>query len=544
MDVALKDAEGHWEELVRRAEHGEEIVITRDGQSIVKLAPAGPVREPHPRRGTPEWRALIDEFTKQAVEKLGPSAGPPGDHSFLYDEESGLPLNTFPLSYKVRGKRIIIVGGGDEALNKVRLVAKTTASIEIYAEHIEADFSAFPVQTFPRAVAADDLTGAALVFVAEESDAAELAKTEARRLGIPLNVVDVPDQCDFYTPSIVDRAPLTVAISTEGDAPVLARLVRAQIEALLSPGIGKIASLAGGLRQKVESLIHDGAARRRYYEDLVTRPGMDQKAAEDLLKAHAANGAGQGVVWLIGAGPGSEDLLTLRAQRLLQQADVIVHDQLVPDAVVQMGRRDAEQICVGKARGHHSFTQAQINALILRLAGEGKKVARLKSGDPMVFGRAGEEIAALREAGIGYVIVPGVSAALAAAADTATPVTLRQVSSGFVMATAHGADDTDLAHWAALAQSGLTLALYMGKAIAAQTATRLVGHGAPADLPIGVVVNAGRADRQSYAGTLGALAQGAVDFVDGPAIILVGRAVAEGDWADAATVAAQSFKVA
>ncbi len=453
-------------------------------------------------------------------------------------------LNTFPLSYKVKGKRIIIVGGGDEALNKVRLVAKTTASIEIYSRQIDVDFRPFPVSLFERAVQAEDIAGAALVFVAEEGPDAELAKVQARQSGIPLNVVDVPDQCDFYTPSIVERAPLTVAISTEGDAPVLARLVRAQIEALLAPGIGKIASLAGGLRHKVESLIHDGAARRRFYEDLVTRPGMDQQSAETLLDAHVAKGAGQGVVWLIGAGPGSEDLLTLRAQRLLQQADVIVHDQLVPAAVVEMGRRDAEQICVGKARGHHSFSQAQINTLIVRLAGEGKKVARLKSGDPMVFGRAGEEIAALRDAGIQYQIVPGVSAALAAAADTATPVTLRQVSSGFVMATAHGADDKDLAHWAALAQSGLTLALYMGKAIAASTAQRLIAHGAPADLPVGIVVNAGRSDRQPYAGTLLSLSQGAVDFADGPAIILVGRAVAEGDWSGAATLAEHSFKVA
>ncbi|QYO75305.1 siroheme synthase CysG [Devosia salina] len=454
-------------------------------------------------------------------------------------------LNTFPLSFKVRGKRIIIVGGTDEALNKVRLVSKTTASIEIYSPHIEADFSAFPATVFERAIRADDVAGAALVFVAEEGEDAELAKSEARRLGIPLNVVDVPGECDFYTPSIVERAPLTVAISTEGDAPVLARLVRAQIEALLSPGIGKIASLAGGLRHKVESLIHDGAARRRYYEDLVTRPGMDAASAEKLLDAHVANGAGQGVVWLIGAGPGAEDLLTLRAQRLLQQADVIVHDQLVPAAVVEMGRRDAEQICVGKTRGHHSFSQAQINTLIVRLAGEGKKVARLKSGDPMIFGRAGEEIAALRKAGLAYEIVPGVSAALAAAADTATPVTLRKVSSGFVVATAHGAEDSDLAHWAALSQSGLTLALYMGKAISADVAGRLLAHGAAPDLPVGIVVNAGRSDSTAYAGTLGGLANGAVDFVDGPAVILVGKAVAEGDWAEAAAAAAtNSFKVA
>lgn len=461
-------------------------------------------------------------------------------------------LNTFPLSFKIQGKRILIVGGDEEALNKVRLVSKTTASIEIVSRQIVADFSAFPVAIHERALRADDVAGAALVFVAEESTDAELAKTEARRFNIPLNVVDVPAECDFYTPSIVDRAPLTVAISTEGDAPVLARLVRAQIEALLSPGLGKMASLAGGLRQKVERLIQSGPARRRFYEDLVTSTAVERAIAEGqgaavgeaLLAAHAAKGSGEGVVWLIGAGPGSEDLLTLRAQRLLQQADVIVHDQLVPAAVVEMGRRDAEQICVGKARGHHSFSQAQINTLIVRLASEGKKVARLKSGDPMIFGRAGEEIAALRKAGLAFEIVPGVSAALAAAADTATPVTLRNVSTGFVVATAHGADDADLSHWAALAQSGLTVALYMGKAIAAETASRLLAHGAAPDLPIGVVVNAGRAHSTTYAGTLGALATGTVDFVDGPAVILVGRAVAHGDWANAAAVAATTFKVA
>ncbi len=463
-------------------------------------------------------------------------------------------LNTFPLSYKVKGRRIIVVGGGDEALNKVRLVAKTTALIEIYAREIEADFSAYPVAIHNRPLRADDIQGAALVFVAEEGDDAELAKAEARRRNIPLNVVDVPAECDFYTPSIVERAPLTVAISTEGDAPVLARLVRAQVEALLSPGLGKIVSLAGSLRQRVESLIHDGAARRRYYEALVSSPAVERATAsspiagiaeaERLLSAHVDAGAGQGTVWLIGAGPGSEDLLTLRAQRLLQQADVIVHDQLVPAAVVEMGRRDAEQINVGKAKGHHSFSQAQINTLIVRLAGEGKRVARLKSGDPMVFGRAGEEIAALRQAGIAYEIVPGVSAALAAAADTATPVTLRKVSSGFVIATAHGADDGDLAHWASLSQSGLTLALYMGKSIAAEIAGRLIANGAAADLPVGIVVNAGRADSAAYSGTLAGLAAGAVEFIDGPAVILAGRTVAHGDWAGVAVAAAESFKVA
>lgn len=463
-------------------------------------------------------------------------------------------LNTFPLSYKVQGQRIVIVGGNDEALNKVRLVSKTTATVVIISRHIEVDFGAFAVELIERAFAPSDLDNAALVFVAEEGEDAELAKVQARARGIPLNVVDVPAECDFYTPSIVDRAPLTIAISSEGNAPVLARLVRARIEALLPPGFGKIASLAGGLRQRVESLIHDGAARRRYYEALVTSPQVEAAVAaspiagryqaELLLDQHAQAGSAKGVVWLIGAGPGSEDLLTLRAQRLLQEADVIVHDQLVPSVVVDMGRRDAERIDVGKAKGHHSFSQAQINTLIVRLAGQGKRVARLKSGDPMVFGRAGEEIAALRKAGIAYSIVPGVSAALAAAADTATPVTLRGVSSGFIMATAHGADDSDLRHWAALAQSGLTLALYMGKSIASEVAGRLVAHGASPATPVGIVVNAGRADKSTYSGTLAGLSSGQVAFSDGPAIIFVGEAVEAGDWAEAAQLAGKSFKVA
>ena len=295
---------------------------------------------------------------------------------------------------------------------------------------------------------------------------------------------------------------------------------------------------AGSLRDRVASLLSKPQARR-FYEALVTTPSPDVEA---LLDSHRGEAAG--IVWLIGAGPGAEDLLTLRAQRLLQEADVIVHDHLVPDAVVEMGRRDAERISVGKKKGHHSFTQAQINALIVRLAGEGKRVARLKSGDPMVFGRAGEEIAALRKAGIAYGIVPGVSAALAAAADTATPVTLRKVSTGLVFATAHGADNDELDHWAALAGAGLTLALYMGKSIAGPVAGRLLARGLSPQTPVGIVVNAGRADRSLHAGMLGELAADDIRLSDGPAIIFIGAAVAAGDWQDAAQIAVRTFKVA
>jgi len=460
-------------------------------------------------------------------------------------------LNTFPLSYKVQGQRIVIVGGGEEALNKARLAVKTTASVVIVSSHIEADFSRLPVNLVARAFEPADLDGAALVFVANHGVDGEAAKAAARSRGIPLNVVDVPDQCDFYTPSIIERAPVSIAISSEGDAPVLARLVRARIEALLSPNIGAVAALAGAMRTRVAGLL-PGARARRYYEALVTSPAIEQavergdgrEAADELLEAHVGERSEAGLVWLIGAGPGAEDLLTLRAQRLLQEADVIVHDHLVPDAVVDMGRRDAERILVGKRKGHHSFTQAQINALLVRLARRGKRVARLKSGDPMVFGRAGEEIAALRKAGISYAIVPGVSAALAAAADTATPVTLRKVSSGFIFATAHGADSEELRHWAALASVGLTLALYMGKSIAAPVAGKLIRNGIAPSVPVGIVVNAGRSDRSYYFGTMGELADGAVAFADGPAIIFVGAAVAAGDWQAAVPLAEAKFKVA
>jgi len=459
-------------------------------------------------------------------------------------------LNTFPLSYKVQGQRIVIIGGGEEALNKARLAVKTTAQVVIIAAQIEADFSALDVTRIERPFHPSDLDGAALVFVAGHGADAEAASAAARARNIPLNVVDVPAECDFYTPSIVERAPLTIAISSEGDAPVLVRLIRARIEAMLSPRLGAIARLAGSLRGRVAETLGKPQARR-FYEDLVTSPtveraveaGQGAAAAANLLEAHA-KGESKGVVWLIGAGPGSEDLLTLRAQRLLQEADVIVHDQLVPQVVVDMARRDAERISVGKAKGNHTFSQAQINTLIVRLAAQGKKVARLKSGDPMIFGRAGEEVAALRKAGLDYVIVPGVTAALAAAADTATPVTLRKVSSGFVMATAHGADDGDLQHWAALATAGMTVALYMGKSNAAEVARSFIKHAASVHLPVGIVANAGRAGRSLYRGTLGELAAGAADFADGPAIIFVGEAVAHGDWADAASVAVEEYKVA
>jgi len=463
-------------------------------------------------------------------------------------------LNTFPISMKVRDRRVVIAGGGVEAVNKARLLGKSTARLVVVARDFTGDFAGIGAEFVERRFEPTDLDGAAMVFVADEGPDSDAVIAAARERGIPLNVVDRPELCDFYTPAIVDRAPISVAISSEGDAPVMARLIRARIEAMLSLNTGAIAQLAGELRDRVARLLPDGTARRRFYEHLVTAPAVDaaldrglpagRRAALRELYDHAGREAGSGIVWLIGAGPGAEDLLTLRAQRLLQEADVIVHDQLVPDLVVQMGRRDAERIPVGKAKGKTSTSQSQINGLLVDLAKKGKKVARLKSGDPMIFGRAGEEIAALRSAGITYGIVPGVTAALAASADTATPVTLRGVASGFIVATAHGADNADLGHWASLAHGGVTLGLYMGKTIAPDVSGRLIGEGLDASTPVGIVVNAGRADRSMVAGTLGELSHGAVAMPEGPALILIGEAVGHGDWAGAAAIAEQAEKVA
>lgn len=453
-------------------------------------------------------------------------------------------LTIFPISMKVDGKDVLIVGSAEEAINKARLLVKTSANIKIVSENaceILEEFIAIGLAPEHRAPVLEDFHRAAMIFVATENEKEQAAAIElAKQTGTLLNVVDVPHLCDFYTPAIIDRAPISVAISSEGAAPVLSRFIRAKIEGLLSPNTGAISGLAGSLRDKVEALISDGAARRRFYENLMRSGAVDRafavseaearQEALKLLDQHAGKSGQTCLVSLVGAGPGAEDLLTLRAQRVLQEADVIVYDQLVPDLLVQMGRRDAQRICVGKSKGNHSVKQNEINALLVELTKENQNIVRLKSGDPMVFGRAHEELEALRAHNIPYQIVPGVTAALAAAADTATPLTLRNVSSGVVFATAHGADDVELAHWAGLAKSGITLGIYMSKSIVEKTASALVSEGLSTNLPIGIVVNAGRETQQNILSTLGNVAHCCDQLVEGPALILVGESIAAGDW--------------
>lgn len=451
-------------------------------------------------------------------------------------------LSTFPAFHRVEGRRVVVVGGGREAAAKLRLLAETSALLVLHAPDLDDETARDVVATGARHVdgwpVAADLDGAALVFAATGDRGRDRRVRDlARTAGIPVNVVDRPDLCDFYVPALVNRAPLAVAISTEGAAPVLARHVRAKIEQMLLPAIGDLAHLAERLRARVAARIPGSDARRRFWGHFFSSEAAARVLAGQLDAAEAdadgaiaarASGTLSGHVSLVGAGPGAEDLLTLRALRLLQEADVIVYDKLVPETVVAMGRRDALRIYVGKAKGMHAASQDEINAILVREAQDGRRVVRLKSGDPLIFGRAGEEMAALRAAGVPFDVVPGVTAAIAAAAENEIPLTLRDVASTFVLATGHDMRGDTLPEWAGLALAGSTIAVYMGRSVAAKVAARLLENGLAASTPVAVIENASRDDRRAYAGRLDELASIADrPELDGPVVIIVGRVIAE-----------------
>jgi uroporphyrin-III C-methyltransferase/precorrin-2 dehydrogenase/sirohydrochlorin ferrochelatase len=374
-----------------------------------------------------------------------------------------------------------------------------------------------------------------LVFAATGDSAQDRAIVAAARAArIPANAVDQPDYCDFLTPALVNRAPVAVAIGTEGAGPVLAQMIRARVDQMLSPSLGRLASLADDYRNAVDRLIPKGVSRRVFWRRFFTGAVADSVEAGDLSAARRAakslfstSGRAEGHVWLVGAGPGAEDLLTLRAQRVLMEADVIVYDALVPRAIVDMGRRDAERLSVGKRKNCHSKSQDEINRLLVRLGQEGKCVVRLKSGDPLVYGRAGEEMAALREAGISYEIVPGITSAFAAAADFDLPLTLRGVASSLIFTTGHDLTGDVLPDWATLAVSGATIAVYMGRTVAASVAGRLMDAGLSPDTTVAVVENASRSDRRLFHGILRELPdlEGREDLA-GPVMVIIGEAVA------------------
>lgn len=462
-------------------------------------------------------------------------------------------LNAFPVFMRVEGRSVVVVGSGAEALAKARLVKQTSASLKLIARAPSQALAAFAaendVQLISSPYAPRVLAGATLVFAATGDAALDRQIVDdANRLAIPVNAVDRPEMCDFFTPAIVNRAPVAVAIGTEGAGPVLAQMIRRKIEAMLPPTTGTLARLALYYRAAAEKVLPHGASRRAFWKAFFG--GDVARAAEEGDIALAKNRADarlrnpqlqSGHVALVGAGPGAEDLLTLRAQRYLLEADVIVHDALVPEAVVSMGRRDAERIAAGKRKGCHSKKQDEINSLLVSLGRAGKRVVRLKSGDPLVFGRAGEEMAALREAGIEYDVVPGVTSAFAAAADFELPLTLRGVASSMVFTTGHDLKGQSLPDWAKLAISGATVAVYMGRTTAADVASRLIEAGLSPDTAVAVVENASHTNRRRFHGTLTDLPSlEERDDLAGPVMTIIGDAVAGANFSHSVPLASSA----
>jgi uroporphyrin-III C-methyltransferase/precorrin-2 dehydrogenase/sirohydrochlorin ferrochelatase len=448
-------------------------------------------------------------------------------------------LSVFPAFFRVRGRSVSVFGNGDEAYAKVRLLQNTDAVIIAYADDPEKDYANYlaaeGIEKHSSNFSTDQVKGAALVFAATGNalqDQAIVAAARAEK--IPANAVDQPDHCDFFTPALVNRAPVAIAIGTEGAGPVLAQMIRARIDQMLSPSLGLLARLAADYRQAAECLVPRGVSRRIFWRrffsgDVAAAVDANNfaaacRSADALL---AASGRAEGKIWLVGAGPGAEDLLTLRAQRVLMEADAIVYDALVPQAIVDMGRRDAERLSVGKRKNCHSKSQAEINRLLVDLGRQGKRVVRLKSGDPLVYGRAGEEMAALREAGVTYEIVPGITSAFAAAADFDLPLTLRGVASSLIFTTGHDLTGDVLPDWASLAISGATIAVYMGRTVAASVAERLMGAGMSGDTTVAVIENASRTDRKLFHGVLKELPELQTrEDLAGPVMVIIGEAVA------------------
>jgi uroporphyrin-III C-methyltransferase / precorrin-2 dehydrogenase / sirohydrochlorin ferrochelatase len=437
-----------------------------------------------------------------------------------------------PLSWPLKDRRVVLIGAGEWLVRKVNLLRRTPAHLTIFTPtdptHIEAE-AAVHVR-WPQA---DELTGAALIVVAFDDRAlAEKGAELARTARAPLNVVDFPDLSDFHFPAIVDRGPLSIGIATGGVAPVLARETRTKIEAAVPPSEAHLAEFALKLSPKLRDAIPNVDDRRRVWEDVLKSPaatlaraGQVDEAVEQALNLRAER---SGVVHLVGAGPGDPELLTLKALRLLGEADVIVYDRLVGDAIMDLARRDAERFYVGKQRSNHSVPQDQIHDLLVEQARLGKRVVRLKGGDPFVFGRGGEEVQALRDAGIEVHVTPGITAALGCAASSGVPLTHRDHAQSVTFITGHSKDGDHtnplMLDWSALSAANHTLVVYMGVATAHEISGKLIYHGRLPDTPVLIIENGTRADERRIPTTLGQLeAAIAANPPRGPALLIIGE---------------------
>lgn len=445
------------------------------------------------------------------------------------------PLAKLPVFLDLAGRRVVVAGGSPAAAWKAELLAAAGAKVTALSAKPDAELRGLAPATVTlvhRDWQASDLDGAAVaVLDAQEEDEAASFAAAGRARGALVNVIDDPAFCDFQFGAIVNRSPVIVGISTDGAAPILGQAIRRRVEALLPADLAMWAAAARRLRGRIAAELATSGARRAFWERFVdlafaTPPGA---APEDRLAALLGaqqDGAGSGRVTLVGAGPGDAELLTLKAVRALQAADVILFDDLVPTEVLDLARREATRLLVGKRGGRPSCRQEDINDLLVHLALAGRRVVRLKSGDPMVFGRAGEEIAELRRAGVPVEVVPGITAALAMAAALGVSLTHRELAHSVRFVTGHGrhgalADDLD---WRGLADPGTTLIVYMGGRTAATLAGRLMAEGLAPRTPACAIAAVGRPAEVRWSGPLAGLEHGVVGLGEGqPVLIGIGR---------------------
>ena len=449
-------------------------------------------------------------------------------------------MRQFPAFFQMDGASVVVFGGGEEARRKVRLLAKTPATITVLVgDEIDEGFAsefAGRITIAPRDQFGPFLDVAKFAIIACRVDQrTDDAITLARQFGVPINVVDHPEMCDFFVPSILDRGDIVGAIGTGGAAPVLAKSVRARLETLMPEKLGNVARFAKDLRPAVYEALDDFDARRRFWEQALNGAvaervlAGDEEGALALAKDMLAGAQPGGVVHIVGAGPGDPELLTLKALRILQQADIVFHDNLVSAGVLDLIRRDAERVSVGKSKGHHSVPQEEIHELLIRMARQGKRVVRLKGGDPFVFGRGGEELAALQAADVDAVVVPGISAAMGCAASTGIPLTHRDHAQSVTFVTGHakvGPDGNKVPdlNWSALAAQNQTVVIYMGVGMSGEIAARLIEAGRSETTPVAVIENGTRDSEKRVLGILSTLPEiiEAHEIV-GPAILVIGE---------------------
>jgi uroporphyrin-III C-methyltransferase / precorrin-2 dehydrogenase / sirohydrochlorin ferrochelatase len=452
-------------------------------------------------------------------------------------------MRTFPIFVSVERKPPLVTGGGELAAIKARLILKRAEIVDVAADLLGPELAelerAGRVTRIAAQPSVDQIRGRPLVIAAtgDDDEDARVAAV-ARALGVPVNVPDRPALCSFIMPAIVDRGEVTVAIGTEGTSPILAQRLRAWLERELHPRLDALARLAGDFRDSVAEKLPAGRPRRKFWEGVFDGAASeaalagDERAARRLvgeaIEAAAKAEAAPGRVMLVGAGPGDPELLTLKAVRALKEADVVLYDRLVGTGVLEHARREVELIPVGKAKGVHSVKQHEIQALMIERARSGQTVVRLKGGDPLVFGRAGEEITALREAGIEVEIISGITAGLAAAASLQIPLTHRDISHSVIFVSGHeaGSEEPGFEHLdlAALGQGASTLLVYMGVSTAGLIASRLLAAGWKPECPVIALENASRENERRVAATLADLAAAPERLrLQSPAILIFGE---------------------